>query len=273
MQASLPMYDWPEVQMANDTLWKEIATCLPATTGAQQLALEHDPALAFNWTDPDLVFSQTCGYPLMQRLLDSVTVLGVPEYQVEGCAGVTHSSMIVVRRDDSRRSLAEFQHGCSAINSADSQSGCLALKETLALQQLPAPFFSATVVSGAHRRSLQLVAAGTADICAIDPVSWSLACHCDAETVAQLRILDAGPQTPGLPFITAAATDAETVDAMQTAMATLFNGTSPAAESALCGAGMPIIRFHKMTIDDFQPIMDFAKMAVTAGHGVLAPAA
>ena len=72
--AGLPMYDYPELRPANDALWRWIAAYL-GNKGIKDI----DPDLSRTgniyslWRDPDLILGQTCGYPLMTELQDTVT--------------------------------------------------------------------------------------------------------------------------------------------------------------------------------------------------------
>ncbi|MFN3646541.1 MAG: hypothetical protein ACK4S2_08505, partial [Gemmobacter sp.] len=69
MQASLPMYDRPEVQAANDRLWAGIRDRLRAAgLAAPETLVRGRWPLWDHWTAPDLVLSQTCGLPYRSRL-------------------------------------------------------------------------------------------------------------------------------------------------------------------------------------------------------------
>jgi len=62
-------------------------------------------------------------------------------------------------------------------------------------------FQGAVIDTGSHRASVMAVAAGEAELAAIDAVTWSLLERDSAET-RDLRILQSTRPTPGLPLIT-----------------------------------------------------------------------
>src|SRR3546814_15586928 len=61
--------------------------------------LTRDGDHAALWTAPDLLFSQTCGYPLTHALAGRVTLVATPTYGCPGCDGGPYRSEILVRRD------------------------------------------------------------------------------------------------------------------------------------------------------------------------------
>ena len=103
MIASLPMYDRPETAAANDRLWAGIRDRLRAEGLPAPEALIHGASdLWPQWTSPDLVLSQTCGYPYRSRLHGQVLLVGTPDYGVDGCAPGHYRSVFVARADDPR---------------------------------------------------------------------------------------------------------------------------------------------------------------------------
>jgi ABC-type phosphate/phosphonate transport system substrate-binding protein len=200
--ASLPMYDWPEVQWAHDALWSAIAERLNARGIAAPEALDRARPAEEVWRDPGLVLSQTCGWPFATRLQDQVQLVGTPQYAVEGCRGPYYCSMIVVRKGDPARWFSEFKGERAAINSCDSLSGYIAFRAALnGLGGPPSPI--EWVETGSHRESLRAIAEGRADIAAIDAVCWALAKEFEAEAVADVRVIAQTALRPGLPYITA----------------------------------------------------------------------
>ncbi len=196
--ASLPMYDWPEIRGATDALWSALRDALRAEGIAAPEALSRD---AEHWEAPGLVLSQTCGMPYRLGLHRAVTLIGAPDYGLEGCAPGYFRSALVVRADDPRGTVEAFAAARFAYNTATSQSGWAALAEALGPRD-PAR----GLATGAHRASIEAVAAGDADIAAIDAVSWRLA-EAWAPAAARLRVLGWSPATPGLPMITARGRD------------------------------------------------------------------
>lgn len=218
MIASLGMYDRAETAPANDRLWAGIRDGLRARgIDAPQGLTRGGGAYWAAWQAPDLVLSQTCGFPYRARLHGQVTLIGTPDYGVEGCPPGHYRSVFVVRADDPR-ALADFDGQPIAYNEALSQSGWAAPQNHaagLGLRLLPG------LCTGGHRLSALAVAEGRADLAAIDAVTWAML-HRWEPAAATLRVLTATSPTPGLPYIAAADADqAATFDAVAAAIAAL----------------------------------------------------
>ncbi|MFN3209284.1 MAG: phosphate/phosphite/phosphonate ABC transporter substrate-binding protein [Roseovarius sp.] len=203
MIASLPMYDRPEVQDATDRLWQAIRTRLGH--GPAGLCREGD--IWDQWLSPDLVLSQTCGYPYRARLHGRVALVGTPDYDLEGCGPGEYRSVFVARRDDTRTDPREFATARFAYNEPMSQSGWAA---PAAWSEARGFIFADTRRTGAHRASAQAVAEGRADLAALDAQSWRLMQRHDA-FAGDLQVIAATPPTPALPFIAALGTETDAV--------------------------------------------------------------
>src|SRR3546814_8202871 len=85
MRASLPMYDLPGLEAATDAWWAGLAAAFRAE-GLHQVPerLTREGGHAALWTAPDLLFSQTCGYPLTHALAGRVTLVATPIYDCPG---------------------------------------------------------------------------------------------------------------------------------------------------------------------------------------------
>lgn len=204
MIASLPMYDRAETAPANDRLWMRIRDGLRAAGGAAPEALTRGGDLWDHWLSPDLVLSQTCGFPYRTRLHGKVTLIGTPEYGLPGCPPGHYCSVFVARADDPRQTLSDFDGASLAYNEAQSQSGWAAPQTHaagLGLRLRPG------VQTGAHALSAQAVADGKADLAALDAVTWGLISRWDA-VAAGLRVVAVTDPTPGLPLIARAGADA-----------------------------------------------------------------
>lgn len=206
MTASLPMYDRAETEAANDRLWSEIRARLRRIGIAAPEMLNRDlPERMPHWLSPDLVFSQTCGFPYRAKLFRHVTLIGTPDYGVEGCPPGYYRSVFVVRADDPRSTLQAFDGARFAYNDGLSQSGWAAPQTHIEGLGLTLP---ATLCSGAHRLSARAVLEGRADLAALDAVTWRMLSRWEPE-MAGLRVLALTEPTPGLPYITAKGNDAE----------------------------------------------------------------
>jgi len=201
--ASLPMYNWPELRQHTDQWWRVLARSFEVEGLAEvPVSLNgHDNAYD-DWHHPDLLMSQTCGYPLRHQCRDALTVIAVPRYTAEGCEGSNYCSMVVVRKDDRHLSLADFSGRRAAFNGEDSQSGYSALRAVIAPLAGGERFFSKTVKTGAHLNSMAAVVEKKADICAIDSVVWGLAQRLFPGLVSKLCVIAQTPMAPSLPYVT-----------------------------------------------------------------------
>ncbi|WP_120495555.1 phosphate/phosphite/phosphonate ABC transporter substrate-binding protein [Kiloniella sp. EL199] len=236
---SLPMYDWPEVQIYNDRFFKELRTSLADQGFIAPTALNRTIATMDQWLGDNLLLSQTCGLPFKTVLKDKVSLVGTPAYGIN-CGAGSYFSVIVVHQDTSIDTLDDLKGLTFTYNDKRSQSGYAALLFTLSHIGNTKDFRS-SFESGSHRASIQTVAAGRADFASIDALSWELALR--HEPAAQkLKVIATSEPTPTLPFITARRSRKEidqlhmaVVDAMvsldeETREALLLIGFSPLKE-------------------------------------------
>ncbi len=217
MFASLPMYDWPEVQASNDQFWEsmrqhlaDIGVDAPAT-----LTRGEDPWA--HWLNPSLCLSQTCGLPFSAKLSGKALLLGAPDYQLPDSPKGQYRSVIIAR--EAGAEVMDLSGTRFAYNMRESQSGWAALDKVLQIES----HFGDLVQSGAHRASIAAVAEGRADCAAIDAVSWALAQRHEP-AAASVHMIAVTPPTPGLPFITGQANEGKAkqmIDAVTMAIAAL----------------------------------------------------
>lgn len=219
MIAALPMYDRPEIRAVTDRYWQLIRAALARRGIDAPASLRRgDAELMPQWMDPNLLLSQTCGFPFRAKLHDKVALIGTPDFGVAGCAPGYYRSVLIARRDDPRDTLAAFDGTAIAYNDALSQSGWAAPQNHAAKLGLT---FSAGVQTGSHAASLAAVATGRADLAALDAVTWSLLSDHDPNA-ASVRVIDMTDPTPGLPYITAAGRDSAALfDSIAEAIAAL----------------------------------------------------
>jgi ABC-type phosphate/phosphonate transport system substrate-binding protein len=265
--ASLGMYDLPEVAAATDTWWAGIARALTRDGVADVPArLTRDQAAQVVWRAPDLLLSQTCGYPLMHEFAGRLRVVATPCYACAGCDGPAYCSLIVVRADDAARTLADLRDRVAAANAADSQSGYSALRAEVAPLAKSGRFFSQVVLSGGHAESLGLVADGRADVCAVDCVTHALLTRNRPAAVAGLRVLGRTVAAPGLPYVTRADADDALVQRLRTALfAALADPALAAARETLLIAGAEVL-----PEDGYRRILEIEKAAQARGYARLA---
>lgn len=265
--AALPMYDLPELRAANDALWTALARHLRAAgvKGVPDSLSQPEDLHAF-WRTPDLLLAQTCGYPLTTALTGTVRVVATPLYAAPGCDGAWHRSVIVVRRDDPAEGLADLRGRVAAINGRDSNTGMNLFRAALAPVAGGRPVFANVLETGAHAESLRAVAEGRADTAAIDCVTFAHLRRWRPVWADAVRVLADTPATPGLPLVTAAATDDRTLQALRDALAAA--ATDPALEEAR--ATLFLTGFSLLPEGAYARVTELADAAARLGYADLA---
>ncbi len=147
-----------------------------------------------------LFFSQVCGLPYRRHLAEHVTLIGTPDYGVFGSKPGYYRSAIVARRNDVRNRIDDFDGAVLAYNSELSQSGYAVPFEIAHKRGIN---FGGLVRSGSHQQSIRMVAAGQADIAAIDAVSLEMFARIQSiPKPDRLRVVSWSKPTPGLPYVT-----------------------------------------------------------------------
>jgi ABC-type phosphate/phosphonate transport system substrate-binding protein len=265
--ASLPMYNPPGAAGASEALWRGLARHF-RRAGIPDVpdGLATQPTLPDHWLSPDLLFSQTCGYPLTHALAGGVQLVATPCYDAPGCEGPSYCSILVVAADSPATSPADLRGKRAAFNTPDSQSGMNALRAVIAPLAEGGRFFAEVIETGGHAASLDLVASGAAEVAAIDAVSLALFAQYRRPTMARVRALCRSPSAPGLPFITAGGASHERVmrlrDGLRAAM----------ADPDLAGARQALLLRDIMLLPDsaYDPILDMEQAAQRRGYPILA---
>lgn len=198
LQASLPMYARPELDPANAALWDALCEAIAKHGIDSPKNLDPNGVGYAYWESPDLLFSQTCGYPYRTRLRDKVTLLGTPDYGLDGCPPGHYYSVFVTHRASTHQDLSNLQGATFAINSRDSQSGFqgpIAHAASLGVTLQP------TRETGSHQAAAKAVAARQADVAAIDAITWRHLTAYDDFT-RDLAVIGQTHPVPGLPLIT-----------------------------------------------------------------------
>lgn len=257
---AFPMYNINHADTA--ALYRAVQTLLASHgVAATGLSASFDgEALLAHWQYPDLVLSQTCGFPLVTQLPD-VQVVGCFHYTAPGCEGHFYRSLLVARVEDSDKTLADFRRRRVVCNAPDSQSGYNVLLKMVAPLAEQGRFFSGVTFSGSHRQSLIDLRRGEADIAAIDCVTWALLQRHEPELLERLAVIGRSPLAPGLPLITAASTSAETLRAIRAALKTLVSAPQ---YREICAA-LFIGGFSEATRQYWEVLLDWRQEAAEAG--------
>lgn len=257
--AELLMYVAPQpVRDANEQWLTRILERLQVTRydagGLELLAL---------FRSPELVLTQTCGYPLLTQLQGQVQVVGRPRYEWPDSSGGAHCSVIVSRESDSRLELADFKGCRGVINDRHSNSGMNLLRHRLTPLQQDGRFFASVATSGAHQQSLRWVREGWADLASIDSVTFAyLARYAPAE-VAGLRIVARTAQSPNLPYITALSAGTAGAERIREAMNLALQ------ELPHVSATLGLQEVLPASEADYQLVIGYQREASAAGYDVL----
>jgi len=262
--ASLAMYSSPAaVEEATDRLWTYIrdelrAAGLPEVPDQLDKAVRHDDA----WLRPDLLLSQTCGYPYVRRLRGRVRLVATPEYEHPGCFGPLKCSFIVVPKDSRFQTLTDLRGTRAAINSPESNSGTNLFRALLAPHAENGRFFSAVVETGSHNASLEYVSNGIADVASIDCITYANILRFEPRAVDGVRIFAETPRGPGLPYITRAAATDEELSILRSVLAAIADDRRMDEVRDL----LSLRKFSVLEDHDYQPLLEFEREAARLGY-------
>jgi len=264
--AGLPMYDPPLLHAATDAWWSGLARAfrhegvedLPErlTRGMPEYEL---------WARPDLIFAQTCGYPLMKSFRDRLKVVATPVYDAPGCEGAHYRSWILVREASPLMQLAELRGTRVAYNSTDSQSGYNVLRAMLAPLAKSGHFVSAAIETGGHRKSIAAVREDRADFAAIDCVTYAILMRHQPALLYGTRVIAGSPPAPSLPYVTAKETSDDDLARMRNGLKeALIEPDLAWAREALLIAGAEIL-----ADDAYETMLTQEREALAQGYGAL----
>jgi ABC-type phosphate/phosphonate transport system substrate-binding protein len=213
--AALPMYN---VSPALAGEWRALLNDVLYAVDPQARIVEPGDDLQALWRRPDLLLSQTCGYPLMHGLHEYVQLLATPEFDAPGCSGTDYSSVLVTRIDAPFDTLDACRAARAAYNQDDSNSGMNVLRHAVAPLSSNGKFFSEVIRTGSHLGSLRAVVENRADVAAIDCVTFAFMRDDMPELAQQIRGMGSTAASPGLPLIAAKDVAQDIVDALRRAL-------------------------------------------------------
>ncbi|QBR01287.1 phosphate/phosphite/phosphonate ABC transporter substrate-binding protein [Paraburkholderia pallida] len=206
--AALPMYN---VTPHHGALWRALLQdaleIFAQAGGPRDVAVLDAPGddLLALWRRPDLLLSQTCGFPYrVLGLADAVQLLATPAFDAEGCEGAHYRSTLVVSAHAASQgavTLADCRGLRAACNGRDSHSGMNALRHAVAPYAREGRFFSSVAWVGSHLNALRALGAGEADVAAIDCVTLAYVRDALPELLRDVRMIGATALAPGLPFV------------------------------------------------------------------------
>ncbi len=227
-RAALPMYDWPEVRDRTRAFWQGLRD---RVAGLPDLShpVEMEDLLAI-WRDPATVMTECCWGTVDLGMCTVQQILAQRNYDgVLGGEGLNYRSALVMRHGEvalpaAGAVLPKAIEGLKwAANQPDSRSGWLGIAEDAALSA------EEVLWTGAHRESIRKIAAGEADIAAIDCLSWQLAQAYEPAAKGLVVVGWTAPR-PGIFFTTGIDTPPELAQALRGAL--LAMDQYPAQEPA-----------------------------------------
>lgn len=201
---------------------------LSSVTGGSLVRVAGAPQAA------DLVWG--CGY-LLRELIDDgrldAEIVASPVFAGETEA-VYHS--VLVAADRSIRTVDDARGKVLAINEEISWSGHHALTEHLAEYGTGLSMFDRVVMTGSHRSSVEAVAAGTADVAAIDHTVWE---HLSDRPglVGGVGVIGRTRDWPAPPFAVHRRLAPQIRDALVTALVSLTPDAVPGLAGAVPSSG------------------------------------
>jgi ABC-type phosphate/phosphonate transport system substrate-binding protein len=269
---SLSMYALPEMVAANAAFWaavrqslrEEGITEIPETIVPPTLDLPIGIAAG-------TLLSHMCGYPLLTLYPGQYEILAAPLHDLPGCTldpngTPTHRSFIVVAADSPFRELEELRGARFIMNGWHSNSGMNLPRHLVARLAREGRFFGSVTVSGAHVASMAAVAEGSADVAAIDCVTFGLVARHQPDDIARLRIIAETAASPAIPFITSA----HTAPLLVGALSRVLTGADhrPALQEAM--AGLSIRDIRPVTAEAYATVAAFEEEAAAMGYSTLA---
>lgn len=265
--ASLPMYDLPELRAATDAWWRGLARAFRREGIADVPdALDRRRHHQQVWQSSELLFSQTCGYPLTHALAGRVQLVATPCYAAEGCTAADYCSVVIVGADNPATDIAALRGARCAVNGADSQSGYNAFRALVAPLAGSGRFFGSVAVTGGHRASIEHVAGGVADVAAIDCVTHALLARHHPSALAGTRLLCRTAGAPNLPYVTRIQVDDDLLIRLRNGLKGAMTDPSlTAARDSLMLADVAVL-----PLSAYDRIGDMETAAVAAGYRTLA---
>lgn len=242
MIACLDMYNWPESRDAFDRLWHHCRDGLRESgfDAPQELSQEGED-LSAAAQDGRLILGQVCGitFARANHIQPTYQSLGaLIGADGDGPSGY-YTSVVIAR--DAAASIQGLWNERFAVNGWTSYSGWYGLRHHLIASGLSVDLPRA-VISGAHRRSVEMVASGEVDWAAIDSISWGMVKRIAPALTASVHVIDQTMAVPGLPLVTSCHTPDNVASFLQHRISRYFDTPQGRSDFAALGiTGMAII--------------------------------
>ena len=265
--ASLPMYNLPEMRPVNAAFWEALRGLLEEAglrhlpTG---LSLERPPVP--ERVGAEVLFSQTCGFPLETIYRGQAIRLGTPCYDAPGCDGPTHCGLFIVPAESAAKTVTDLEGGTFLLNSRHSNSGMNLPRRALAELAAGKPFFARVIETGSQPGNLDRIARGEADVTSVDCVTYAFWSRHRPTLARGTRVLARTPPSPAIPFGTSIATRPETVVLLRSAIERIAREPRFAA----LRAGLLIKDIVAVPDGRYRALLDYELDAAALGYPELA---
>jgi ABC-type phosphate/phosphonate transport system substrate-binding protein len=264
--ASLPMYNLLEMRQVNAEFWAALRGLLADAGLAAREGLVFERPPVPERIGEEVLFSQTCGYPLETIFRGQAIRLGTPCYDAEGCEGPTHCGVFVVPAASRASDLRDLAGAVFLLNSRHSNSGMNLPRRALAEIAGGRRFFAQVIETGSQPGNLDRIARGEADVTAVDCVTYAFWCRHRPAAAEQTRILARTPPSPAIPFVTAATTPPETIEILRNALRRVAREPRFAAARA----GLLIKDIVDVPANRYRALLDYESEAAGLGYATLA---
>jgi ABC-type phosphate/phosphonate transport system substrate-binding protein len=267
LAASLPMYNLPEMRGINAAFWQALRGLLAgAGLGGLPETLDFDRPPVPATIGPEVLFSQTCGYPLETIFSGQAIRLGTPCYDAFGCDGPIHCGLFVVPAGSRAQKLRDLRGGVFLFNHRHSNSGMNLPRRALAEIADRGAFFARAVETGSQPGNLDRIARGEADATAVDCVTYAFWRRWRPQMAQEVRVLGRSPASPAIPFVTSAATPSATVEMLRAALRAVAREPCYAAERQ----GLMLADIVDVPDAAYHGLLDYEREAAGLGYPALA---
>jgi ABC-type phosphate/phosphonate transport system substrate-binding protein len=259
--AALPMYNVSPALAAD---WRALLGDVLQAVDPHARIVDPGDDLHALWRRPDLLISQTCGYPLMSGLHEQVQLIATPKFDAPGCTEADYSSVLITRSGAPFDTLDACRGARAAYNQDDSNSGMNVFRHAVAPLAKGGRFFSEVIRTGSHLGSLRAVAENRADIAAIDCVTFAFVRDEMPELAQQVREIGWTAASPGLPLIAANTVPQGVIESLRAA---LNEAIAARPERA---ARLRLKGFSSLPLSDYARITQLEHEAQALGYARLA---
>jgi ABC-type phosphate/phosphonate transport system substrate-binding protein len=252
-----------ELSAAKAAFWRAIGVEFQEAGGSDvPAALDFARPTVPERIEPELLFSQICGYPLRKLFGSQAQVLAAPVYDAEYCDGATHCGVFVVHRTARYQRLADLQ-GCRLVFGGPySNSGMNLPRRAVAEIAGGSPFFGSATETDSQAGNLELVARGEADATCVDNVTYAFLGRHRPQVATLLRVLALTPRSPSIPFVTAAATDPAAVEGLRRAL----RAVATAPRWADVRAGLMLRDIVAIEDDRYDRLLEYEQESTELGY-------